>query len=137
MRRRVRPRRQPRNGYIAADAIMAMAIVAILLTVLTVAVSRQRRGSERLADSRAAVRLAEETITALQTGAAPPTPPSGVTVQVRPLATQPATTQSAATQPALQAPSGSTWVEVLVTYNGRSGNLAGIVRADAAKGAIK
>ena len=53
---------------------MALAIVLILLTVLTVAVSRQRRGSERLADSRAAIRLAEETITALQTGAAAPAP---------------------------------------------------------------
>lgn len=124
---RGRERRKVRTGYIAADAITALVIVGILLTVLTVAVSRQRRGSERLADFRAAVRLAEETITALQTGAARPQPPQGVTVQVRPLATP----------PALQAPAGSTWVDVNVTFNGRSSSLAGLVRADAAKEAMK
>ena len=119
--------RKPRTGYMAADAIMALAIAAILLTVLTVAVARQRRGSERLADSRAAVRLAEETITALQAGAAPPAAPPGTTVQVRPLTTP----------HELNPPPGSTWVEVTVTFNGRTSHLAGLVRADAAKGALK
>jgi type II secretory pathway pseudopilin PulG len=126
--RRRRRRRQDRYGYIATDAIIALAIVLMLLAVLTIAASRQRRGSDRLADSRAAIRLAEETITALQTGATPPTAPGGMTVQIR--ATPPA-------QPALEAPSGSTWVDVLVSYNGRSSTLSGLVRADAAKGAIK
>lgn len=121
-------RGQHRTGYIMADAMMALAIVLILLTVLTVAVSRQRRGSERLADSRAAIRLAEETITALQTGAALPSAPQGMTLQVRP-------TQA---QHGLEGPTGCTWVDVLVTYgNGRSSSLSGLVRADAAKGAMK
>ena len=110
------------------DAIMALAIVVILLGVLTVAVSRQRRGSERLADSRAASRLAEETITAMQTGAPPPASPEGMKVQVR----------AAATPPSLEVPTGSTWVDVQVTYgNGRASSLSGLVRADAAKGAMK
>ena len=126
--RRRRRRRQDRYGYIATDAIIALAVVLMLLAVLTIAASRQRRGSDRLADSRAAIRLAEETITALQTGATPPTAPGGMAVQVR--ATPPA-------QPALEAPPGSTWVDVLVSYNGRSSTLSGLVRADAAKGAIK
>jgi len=39
-----------------ADAVMALAIVLVLLGVLSVAVARQRRGSEHLADSRAALR---------------------------------------------------------------------------------
>ncbi len=118
-----------RGGYVLADAVMALAIVLILLTVLTVAVSRQRRGSERLADSRAAIRLAEATITALQTGAAPPAAPEGMAVQVRPTSAQ----------PGAAVPSGCAWVDVQVTYgNGRrTSSLAGLVRADAAKGAGK
>jgi type II secretory pathway pseudopilin PulG len=107
---------------------MALAIVLILLMVLTVAVSRQRRGSERLADSRAAIRLAEETITAMQTGAAMPAAPEGMSVQIRPTAAK----------HDMQLPGGATWVDVQVTYgNGRSSSLSGLVRADAAKGAMK
>ena len=109
------------------DAVMALAIVLILLMVLTVSVDRQRRGSGRLADSRAAIRLAEETLTALQTGATPPAAPQGMNVTVRP--TPP--------QPGVQAPAGSAWVDVRVTYgNGRSSTLSGLVRAAdaAAKG---
>lgn len=126
-------RRAPQNphrnaGYIAADAIIALAIVLLLLSLLSVSVARQRRGSERLADSRAAIRLAEETVTALQTGATPPPPPQGITVQVKPTEAK----------PQLEAPAGSTWVEVVVSYGtGRSSSLCGIVRADAAKGAMK
>ena len=110
------------------DAIMALAVVLMLATMFSVAVSRQRRGSERLADSRAAIRLAEETLTAMQTGATLPAAPDGTKVQVR-----------AATAPAgLNVPSGATWVDVIVTYgNGRSSSLAGLVRADSAKGAMK
>ena len=119
--------RRRRCGYIAADAIMALAIVLILATVLTVSVSRQRRGSERLADSRAAVRLAEETLAALQAGGTVPATPEGMDVQITPLRTP----------SELPAPSGCTWVEVVVTWNGRSSSLAGVVRADAAKGAMK
>ena len=121
-------RRPLRSAYIAADAIVALGIVLMLLAMLSVAVSRQRRGGERLADSRAAVRLAEETLTALQTGATPPAAPQGMAIQVR---------ATPAQTPPLEAPSGATWVDVLVSYNGRSSTLSGIVRADAAKGAIK
>jgi type II secretory pathway pseudopilin PulG len=110
------------------DAVMALAIVLILLMVLTVSVSRQRRGSERLADSRAAIRLAEATITALQTGAAPPPAPEGMTLTVRP----------ASTQPGVKVPEGTVWVDVNVMYgNARASSLSGLVRADAATGAIK
>jgi type II secretory pathway pseudopilin PulG len=110
------------------DAIMALAIVLILLMVLTVAVSRQRRGGERLADSRAALRLAEATITALQTGGKPPAAPDGMSVTVRP----------AQVQPGAKVPDGTLWVDVNVTYgNARTSSLCGLVRADAAQGAIK
>ena len=128
MPQRPRPGQLLSGGYIVADAVMALGIVLILLTVLTVAVSRQRRGSERLAESRAAIRLAEETITAMQRGAAPPAAPAGMSVRVRP-------TES---QHGLLTPAGCTWVDVHVTYgNGRASSLSGLVRAEAEKGAIK
>ena len=111
-----------------ADAVMALAIVLVLLGVLSVAVARQRRGSEHLADSRAALRLAEETITAMQTGAAIPATPEGMKVAVH----------TTPTPPGLEIPSGSTWVDVQVAYgNGRLSSLSGLVRADAAREAIK
>ena len=119
--------RRPRGGYIATDAIMALAIVLIMLGVLTTAVTRQRRGADRLAESRAAVRLAEDTLTAMQSGAARPDAPEGTTVTVRPTEVQ----------PALAAPAGNAWVDVTVSHNGRSTMLSGIVRADAAKEATK
>jgi type II secretory pathway pseudopilin PulG len=122
MRRRGRP-----GGYIATDAIMALAIVLIMLSVLTTAVSRQRRGADRLAETRAAVRLAEDTLTAMQTGAARPDVPEETTVSVKPTDVQ----------PALAAPAGNAWVDVIVSHKGRSTTLSGIVRADAAKEAAK
>ncbi|MEA2711864.1 MAG: hypothetical protein QOF78_4465 [Phycisphaerales bacterium] len=123
MRRRIH-----RSGYLMADALIALAIVLILAGVLATAVARQRRGSERLAESRAAVRLAEETLTAMQSGGQPPKMPEGMNVKIRPL-DPPA---------ALEVPSGCAWVEVQVTLGaGRSSSLSGLVRADAAKGAMK
>ena len=101
------------------DAVTALAIVLILLSVLAVAISRQQRGSQRLADTRAAVRLAEDTITAMQHGATRPTPPEGTKIIVRP----------GTAQPGILAPNGCTWVEVEVTYaTGRTTRLSGLVR---------
>jgi type II secretory pathway pseudopilin PulG len=116
-----------RRGWVFIDAITALAIVLIMLAVLATAVSRQRRGAERLAETRAAVRMAEDTLTALQSSVPPPAAPQGVTVTVHPTEVQ----------PALPAPAGSEWVEVTIAMNGRSTTLSGIVRADVAKGASK
>ena len=119
----VSPHYRSRGGWVMTDAVTALAIVLILLSVLAVAISRQQRGSQRLADTRAAVRLAEDTITAMQHGATRPTPPEGTKVTVRP----------AATQPGMPAPNGCAWVDVEVTYaTGRTTRLSGLVRrADA------
>ena len=106
---------------------MALAIVLILLGVLTAAMTRQHRGADRLAQSRAAVRLAEDTLTAMQSGTERPAAPDGMTITVRPTEVQ----------PALAAPAGNAWIDVTVSYNGRSTALSGIVRADAAKEAAK
>ena len=106
---------------------MALAIVLIMLGVLTTAVARQRRGADRLAETRAAVRLAEDTLTAMQTGTARPNALEGTTISVKPTEVQ----------PALAAPAGNMWVDVTVSRNGRSTTLSGVVRADAASDAAK
>ena len=115
--------RHGRSGWVMTDAVMALAIVLILLSVLSVAVSRQHRGSQRLADSRAAIRLAEDTITAMQHGTPPPATPDEMKVSVR----------ATATQPGVVVPKGCAWVDVEVTYGiGRTTRLSGLVRGDAA-----
>ena len=122
MRRRLRTRR---TGYVATDAIMALAIVLVLIGILTTAVARQRRGGERLAESRAAVRLAEATLTAMQTASPPPAVPEGFVVRVR----------SAEAPNGLRIPTGCAWVDVEVSFSGRSTRLAGLARTEAVKGA--
>jgi hypothetical protein len=108
---------------------MALAIVLILLGVLTVAVSRQRRGSERLADSRAAIRLAEE---------------NDHRDANRRHARRPRRKEQKSKFARRRRRRGSKCrvarlgFDVHVTYgNGRSSSLSGLVRADAAKGAVK
>ena len=113
----MRRRRRFRAGWFFPDTIMAIAIVAILLVVLTAAVTRQRKASDRLADSRDAMRIAEQTVTALQTGQSVPTPP-GVTLRVQKLDTA-------------SDVSRCVWVTVTVTKGTSSRELIGLVRADA------
>jgi hypothetical protein len=52
-----------------ADVIIALAVAVILTSALAVAVTRHQRGTQQLAERRAATRLAEATLIALQTGA--------------------------------------------------------------------
>jgi type II secretory pathway pseudopilin PulG len=113
-----------RRGWVAADAITALAIVLILLGVLTTAVTRQQRGANRLAETRAAVRLAEDTLTAMQSGAKPPATPDGMKVTVRP----------AEAKSELAAPPAFVWVDITITHRGRDTTLSGLARADAING---
>ena len=56
------------HGFMFADVLIALAVVAILATALTVGITRQGRASKQLADERAAMRLADATVLSLQTG---------------------------------------------------------------------
>jgi type II secretory pathway pseudopilin PulG len=115
----MRNKRHQPAGWMIADVLIAMAIIVILATVLATAVTRQQRASNHLADSRAAARLAEQTLTALQRGDAAPPAPEAAKIEVR----------------AVDAPAPSTtsrWVQVRATLRGRSSDVIGIVRADAA-----
>jgi hypothetical protein len=75
---------RPRRGFLFADAMVGLAIVAMLATLLAVAVNRQQRARERLADSRAAERLAEYVLLSLQHGQPIPPAPADTTIDIHP-----------------------------------------------------
>ena len=107
------------RAFFLIDALVAMAIILLLTLVLTVAVTRQQRTTAKLADTRDAVRLAEETLTALQAGDPAPAPPEGSVVEIRPVG-------------AVKDAAGLAWVSVHVTHRGRSTTLVGAAPAAAA-----
>jgi type II secretory pathway pseudopilin PulG len=109
------------NGWFLADAIVGMTIVVILTSTLAVAISRQSLGSQRLAESRAATRLAEATLIALQTSQPAPAVPEGAKVMVEPG----------------EALGNCRWATVSVTINRHTSQLSGLVRADAPIGGGK
>ena len=119
------------RGWIFMDVLTAMMIVAILAGLLGAAVAAQDRALHHLADSRAAMRLAESTLISLQAGdTVAPAPgngnpgesrgggfangPSAGNVTIRQLSTD----SSAA---------GMVWVQVQATVNGRHAALVGLV----------
>lgn len=104
-----------RRGWFATETLVGLAIVLLLIVVLANAVQRQQRASDRLSDSREMMRLAEQTITALQTSHPPPAASAGTNVAVTPL----------------DEPSGAEklrWVRVTVSRGGRSVTLVGMAR---------
>jgi len=56
-----------RRGFMLMDVIGGLILVATLATVLAIAMNRQNRAQQKLADSRAAVRIAERVLADLQT----------------------------------------------------------------------
>ena len=98
-----------------ADAIAGLAILAVLATVFTVAVRRERVASDRLADSRAAVWAAEQALAKLQAGEKLQ---DDANVRVEPLGGD-------------RAPEGFTWARVRCTFNDRPATLIGLVPRDA------
>ena len=113
MQRSFRRRRSRHRAFFAADTIIGIAVVAVLLATLSASMLRQQRAMDRLAESRQRVRLAEQTLTALQTSTSLPKPPENVTVTVTPL-----------DSPAAGA--GCTWVRVSVTRGARTQVLVGL-----------
>ena len=116
VRRSTRPfRARCRRGWFATETLVGLAIVLLLIVVLANAVQRQQRASDRLSDSREMMRLAEQTITALQTFELPPTAAVGTNVTVTPLDV-PAESEKLR------------WVRVTVSRGGRSVTLVGMAR---------
>jgi hypothetical protein len=135
--KRTRKTRKSRGGWILLDLITALIILLAVMATLTAALARQQRNERKLADTRAAMRLAEETATALQWGQVPPAPPEGESVEIVPLQpqSQPASQPTPATpeKPATSAttPAGHTWVNIRVTHNGRAATLVALTPAKA------
>ena len=106
---------QPRRrGFMVMDAVGGLILVAILATVLAVALNRQNRAQQKLADSRAAVRVAERVLAELQASAKPAMEEDQTRIAV---------------VPAEGAPDvrGLVWVEVRVACWGQHASLVGLV----------
>jgi len=115
--------RRKSRGFMIADAIIAIGIASILISVLGVALTKQSRASAQLAQQREQVRLAEELMTALQTGAAAPVTPEGFKVNVSKMSGSP------------DVAPGMTWARVVVTRGAHTSELIGVVPAAAVKDA--
>jgi Tfp pilus assembly protein PilX len=110
-----------RRAFFVADAMMGLAFLALLATVLAVTATRQQRAARVLADQREAVRIAETALLDLQAHQSATAAGSDVTVRVAPAA-------GGANVP------GRKWVEMIVTVRGQTRSLVGLVPDDAATG---
>src|SRR5688500_20404979 len=108
----VRQSRSARRGFFLTDMMVGLILVGILTVVLGATVWRTNLVGKRLADNRAALRLAERTLADLRTGT-PHAAPVGQ-VQLRRLS---------------DGPAGQAWVEVRANVEGRSTRLVGMVDA--------
>jgi crotonobetainyl-CoA:carnitine CoA-transferase CaiB-like acyl-CoA transferase len=102
-----------RRGYFVADVVTGLAMVSILATALLMAMNRQSRAEQKLADSRTAVRLAEQALAELQAGAQPPGRDADTRITIRRI--------DGAAEAADQV-----WVEVSVIYRDRPAKLVGL-----------
>ena len=121
-----RPRPQTRSarlGFITPDAVMGLAILAVLAGALFVALNRRQRAGDRLSDTRGAAWAAEQALVQMQAGGKPAVG-DGNTVAVETIAGDES------------APAGYAWVRVRGERNGRTSTLTGLVpRANAAAAA--
>jgi hypothetical protein len=102
-----------------ADIMIGLGMVAALAAVLASAVGRERTAELRLADDRAAVRVAEHALLDLQNSQPLPPLPADVRVAVHAVSDAPV------------APAGFAWADVEATVRGRQASLVGIVPAGA------
>lgn len=105
-----------RRGFILADAITGMAILAMLTAIVTVEISWRSKADRRLTDYRAAVALAEGTLAEMQQGHAPAPSAAGDHIHIDRLADD-------SPSPHFQ------WVRIIATHNGQSASLIGLAKA--------
>jgi type II secretory pathway pseudopilin PulG len=118
----VRPaHRSPKrsHGFLLVDVITALVLLAALGTAMVVAQSARSHAARKLADTRTAIRLAERSLSELQSGRSIPTDMPDAHVEVRRLTGDPGIP-------------GQKWVQVRITLNGQSAVLSGLVPTQAA-----
>ena len=106
-------KRQGKRGFLAADVLAALALLIIAGAALMVAITRQRTGATRLAETREAGRLAEAALVDLQSGQALPKDTADTKLVIRPC-------QSGG------AVGGHHWVEVEAAVRGQTRVLIGL-----------
>jgi type II secretory pathway pseudopilin PulG len=109
------------RAFLAADMIVAISIVGMLMILLVTTISQINSAQRRLADSRSAQRLAEHALLALQLGQPLPAPVDAEAIEIRPATGG-------------EAPRGYKWVVARTNVGGRQAEVFGIVpsAADAA-----
>jgi type II secretory pathway pseudopilin PulG len=113
--------RNIRQGFFILDAVLALALLGVFMTLMAVGLSMHRRAETRLADTRAACNAAETALADLQQGKPVLTNATGNRVQVEPV------TGSTAVP-------DFTWVRVTAVVDGRSVSLTGLAKSTALKG---
>ena len=108
-----------RRGIMLIDVVLGLALLATIGVLLSATAGRYGMATQRMSDSRAALRAAEHVLTNLQRGQAPPASDTRIRWVVRRLESP--------------APGGHVWVEVHVVHRERSATLTGLVRAPALK----
>jgi type II secretory pathway component PulJ len=110
--------RKRRRGFMIFDALLAMGICGVMLTVIAAGVNSQQKASRRLADYRAATRLAEQSLARMQQGLVPAALASEDQLTVENVDQSPS-------------PDHFKWVRVTASHNGCSVQLLGLTRTEA------
>ena len=113
---------RPRRGWILLEVIGSIFIITLLAGTLFLATRQDEKGLDRLSDSRAAARVAEGALTALQTGQSPAALDDGSHVSVRELSRP-------SDLPKMK------WVQVSVLVGREQADLVGLVPVSSSAGA--
>ncbi len=107
-----------RRGYIIADAVLAIAVVALAGLMLASTLGHAGNAGRAIAESRSAQASATEVLLCLQTGTEPPKSDGSLRIDIVPLSDAPA------------APEGWSWVRVEARYRDKGrASVAGLVRS--------
>jgi type II secretory pathway pseudopilin PulG len=102
-----------RRAFLMADAVVGLAIVALLATLLAVAVNRQQMARQRLTDTRYAQRLAEYVLLSLQHNQPIPLETAETKIEIHPT-------------PGGSAPPGYAWTIVQTHVHSQAAQLIGL-----------
>ena len=107
------------SGFLLADALGALFLVGVAMSLLAVATFNHRHAQTRIAHREAALHLADRLLMRAQSGNHVIAPPDEVQVSVEPLQDQ------------ASAPPAFKWVRIRVVWEGQAVSLVGLVRKDA------